>query len=130
VSSLLAIQIPWRGQSDLVPALAALVGLNVYFIQAHRLPKLYTSGVRYQREGRKSDGTFHERWLTAPEVIRIGVADCEDLAAYLAAQRRLEGDATAMAIPRRSSIGWHIVVQRGDGTIEDPSKVLGMGGDG
>jgi hypothetical protein len=126
VPSLLTIQVPWRGQDDLVPALAALTGLNVYFIQAYRLPRLYEAGVRYEREALKRDGTYWERWLTAPEVVRIGKADCEDLAAYLAAQYRIEGDVGAIAVPVHSTLGFHIVTRRGDGSIEDPSKRLGM----
>ena len=123
---LLAIQVPWRGQADLVPALAALVELNVVFIRMYRCPLLYSSGVRYQREGKKADGSYFERWLTAPEVIRYGHGDCEDLASYRAAELRIAGDSRAIAIPVPSSIGWHIVTRHGDGTIEDPSRKLGM----
>lgn len=123
---LLAIQVPWSGTSDLVPALEALVTLNVTLIPLYRCPPLYSGGIVYQREARKDDGSYFERWLTAPEVVRHGHGDCEDLASYLAAQYRLAGDVAAIAMPIRNSIGWHIVTRRGNGTIEDPSKRLGM----
>lgn len=123
---LLAIQIPWRGQVDLVPALAALVGLNRVFIPMYGVPPLYSTHVRYQREGKKKSGAYYERWLVAPEVLRHGHGDCEDLASWLAAEYQLKGDRGAMAIPIPSGIGWHIVCKRGDGTIEDPSRKLGM----
>ena len=126
MSQLLVIQVPWRGEADLRPALIALVYLNVQLIPLYHCTPLYSSGVRYKREGKRRDGSSYERWLTAPEVLRHRHGDCEDLAGVRAAELILAGDLRAMAIPRPSSLGWHIVVQRGDGSIEDPSRKLGM----
>lgn len=122
---LLAIIVPWNGPSDLAPALAALVGLNCDIMRRRQLPPLYSSGVRYERETRLADGTPREQWLTAPVVLLRQAGDCEDLASWRAAELRLQG-IPAMAVPKRSSVGWHIVVQYPDGTIEDPSRKLGM----
>lgn len=104
-------------------ALEGLVRLNVE-LMTHRsnLPPIYDSGVRYERE----IGT--ENWLTCEQVYQQGIGDCEDLACWLAAQRRLEGDDEARAIVHHTGPAmWHVRVQLGDGTIEDPSLALGMG---
>lgn len=126
----LAIIVPWRDERDLTPTLAALTALNVELIKLHKLPPLYEMGVRYRGENYVRDGSRRkEHWLTAPVLFESGSGDCEDLATCLAAGYRVSGkDPDAIAIARRNSIGgYHIVVQRGDGRIEDPSKVLGMG---
>lgn len=55
--------------------------------------------------------------------------DCDDLAPYHAASLRASGlDTGARAIVRKSGPNrWHAIVERSDGTIEDPSKAAGMG---
>ena len=128
MTGVLAIQLPWRGQSELAPALAALVALNVGYIQrGWPVPPLYSGAIRYALEGRNSKGERRERWLCAPEVARIGFGDCEDLACYRAGELRASGeDSVASAVAIKTAIGWHIIVQRGDGTTEDPSRRLGM----
>ena len=125
-TKLLAIVVPWRGGSDLAPALAALTALNIALMRLYPLAPLYKTGVRYQREGRKSSGTYRERWLCAHEVLRKGIGDCEDLASWRAAELRLHARERATAIALPTSIGWHIVVRRSNGQIEDPSRKLGM----
>jgi hypothetical protein len=107
------------------------------------LPALYESGVRYQEEP-----PGHEDWLDAPEVVRQGVADCEDLAAYRAAELRVAGHDCepvikwqwipremmlaqgypASKLPDRGVWMVHCCVRFPDGSVEDPSKILGMGG--
>lgn len=84
------------------------------------LPDLYEAGVRYQRE-RPRIGGSSEDWQTVDRLYASKAGDCEDLACALAAE--IPG---ARAIPRRSSVGWHIVVRLPDGTITDPSRRLGM----
>lgn len=89
------------------------------------LPALYASGVRYQREHNRED------WQTAEETLQRGHGDCEDLAAFRAAELRNAGELGAKAVcyaPRPGLI--HCVVRRADGTIEDPSRRLGMNGKG
>lgn len=87
-----------------------------------RVSSLYEAGVRYRREA-----PGREDWRNVEEVRAAGVGDCEDLAAWRAAELRAQGEpARAVAVP--SGPGkWHAVVKRADGSIEDPSRQLGMG---
>lgn len=119
----LTISLGARPSPELVQA--ALVGLTeACYVQLQRrpLPPLYSTRVRYQRElGR-------ERWQTAEETFRRGVGDCEDLAAWRCAECWVSGERGARAIcyaPRPGLI--HCVVRRANGSIDDPSKRLGMG---
>jgi hypothetical protein len=110
---------------------AALSGLQrlaeVELEMAGQWPPLYESGVGYVREPRGQ-----ERWLPPSEVLRRGQGDCEDLAAYRAAELVLTGeDELAQArVVRTGPRTWHAVVFRGDGSWEDPSAALGMVGAG
>jgi len=71
--------------------------------------------------------TDGEHFDLAPEVLRRGWGDCDDLAAWLAAQMRHEGeDARAVAI-KSGPTRYHAVVEREDGQILDPSRWAGMG---
>jgi hypothetical protein len=62
-------------------------------------------------------------------VLRRGWGDCDDLAPWHAASLRTSGeDPEATAFVRPSGPNrWHAVVQRSNGTIEDPSRAAGMG---
>lgn len=107
-------------------ALEGLVAANaVILARAGTVRRLYASGVRYQRER----GT--EDWRTIPQVLRAGRGDCEDLAAWRAAELRVYDAEPARAIVRRSGPKTlHAVVVRADGRIEDPARRLGMKGRG
>jgi hypothetical protein len=65
----------------------------------------------------------------AKVVLGRGWGDCDDLAPWHAASLRVTGeDPEAKAIVKRSGPQrWHAVVQRGDGSIDDPSREAGMG---
>lgn len=100
-------------------------------IRWYGLPALYDSGLRFRREVCRAPGVpgACERFLTAAQALaeRGAEFDCDDIAPWRAAELRLAGE-HARAIPVRSpEVGWHIVVRRGDGSMEDPSRVLGMG---
>lgn len=109
--------------ATLAALLEGFVRLNVWLLANHsQLPPLYGAGVRYEREA----GT--EIWKPAPRVFSDRFGDCEDLAAWRAAELRLAGE-DARAIATRLHSGsrvWHAVVQRANGDIEDPSLALGM----
>lgn len=107
-------------------ALEGLAALATEEHAAQQLPPLYRSGVRYQRE----QGS--ENWLTPTQVLGAGIADCEDLAAYRVGELRASGvDPQArIVIERTGPRTLHAIVMRGDGTIEDPSRQLGMKGRG
>lgn len=109
---------------DIGTELAALTARNARYLRARPLhPALYgASGVRYRRE----PGT--ERWLGVAEVMRAGAGDCEDLAAWRAAEYRLLGVRARAVVVRSPGVGWHAVVRLPGGAVEDPSRRLGMGG--
>lgn len=94
-----------------------------YLAQHPETPSLYGAGVRYRREPLRGPARAREHWQTIPEVLTAGYGDCEDLATWRAAE--LPG---ARAVPVRVRSGWHIVVLLPDGSVEDPSRRLGMGG--
>lgn len=62
-------------------------------------------------------------------VLKRGAGDCDDLAPWHCAALRASGtDPGARAIVRKSGPNrWHAIVQRSDGSIEDPSRAAGMG---
>ena len=96
------------------------------YVTAGGLPLLYQSGVRYQRER----GT--EDWLLPSQTLAGGRGDCEDLAAYRVGELRGTGTdpGARIVIVRTGPRTLHAVVQRSDGTVEDPSRALGMSGPG
>lgn len=112
--------------------LHALVCIDIEYIKRYHPPRLYRSGVRYdnERAGKK-------QWQDIGETLRLGKGDCKDLACWLVAEHRVQGLRSRPFIRYRTkSLGngrrfslYHILVQRPDGTIEDPSRVLGMGRD-
>lgn len=118
---LVTVNVP-ASRACLTAMLEGLTLLDMVLMeQAGGLPPLYESGIRYRPEppGR-------ERWLNANEVLAVGVADCEDLGAYRAAELRRQGiPARAVAI-RTGRKKFHTVVLLPDKTFEDPSVRLGM----
>jgi hypothetical protein len=122
------LSMPFRGARELGLGLDVLTAWNIRALQRSPLPGIYDAGVVYKREPIcRTDGREHicEEWLTAHEVKARGAGDCDDLGPWRAADLRLQGE-LAQAVPRPSAAGWHIVVRRGDGTIDDPSARLGM----
>lgn len=119
--------------------------------EGNAIAPLYASGVRY-----KEDPPGEENWKDVHAVIRDGHADCDRLTAWRAAECRV---AAKMArrpelyadpvlkwqwIPRAVMLAqgypgrllpadgvWlvHCLVRFPDGSVEDPSKILGMGGE-
>lgn len=90
---------------------------------AGRIPPLYSGRIRYQRE---PEG--REDWQTAIETARLGTADCEDLCGYRLGELFLAGETKARArVVAITPTLRHVLVMRGDGRLEDPSRRLGMG---
>lgn len=107
-------------------ARVALVQMQEAARSGRPFPPLYESGVRYRRER-----AGREDWLGPVDVLRLGHGDCEDLVAYLVAQYWFHGHLSVQPhcyAPRPGLV--HCVVRHSDGRIEDPSKMLGMGGVG
>src|SRR5262249_18336171 len=108
------------------------------------IPPLYASGVRYEE-----DPPGHEDWRDCWAVLQRGKGDCDQLTAWRVAELRVAGIRAEPVlkwqwIPKAVMIGlgypakllggspgvWmvHCLVRFPDGTTEDPSKLLGMGG--
>lgn len=135
-----AIVIPVRGPAGLAFVLEHLVALNAATLtHSPRIPAIYQSGVRYAREsdlartGRDvagidpRSGEVEERFNHLSRVLEIGAGDCDDLACWRAAELRVRHGIAAQAVPYRTRGGsYHVVVRYPDGTIEDPSIILGM----
>lgn len=112
-------------EQSLQAALDALTRWNRQLVKRRSLEGrpfvgLFQAGVRYQRERPRVVGVA-EDWQNIERLFQSRRGDCEDLACALAAQ--LPG---ARAVPYRTSTGWHIVVRQGDGSMIDPSAILGM----
>lgn len=92
------------------------------WIRSRGAPDLYGSGVRYRIEP-------DDVWSDVPACILAGAADCEDLAAWRAAELRVAGvDAWPFArLEPGLPVLYHALVRTPQG-VEDPSRVLGMKG--
>jgi hypothetical protein len=103
--------------------LLALAGHNAAFIRAGLLPRLYESKVRYRREKGES-------FQDALCVLRQGWGDCSNLAAWRAAELMIVGQLAGIHVRwreyRDGLRGYHVLVRKTDGLIEDPSRLLGM----
>lgn len=77
----------------------------------------------------KPEPPGQEHFDHAAIVTGRGFGDCDDLAPFHCASLRVTGeDPGATAIVKRSAPNmWHAVVQRSDGSIDDPSREAGMG---
>jgi hypothetical protein len=132
-------------------ALVGLVSLNVETMRAvkargHRIPSVYEAGIRFKRNearARARELWFRERgnvglrwvpeprgrewWQTWVDNLKEGEGDCEDLASHQVAWYIVEAEIPCYAdvIPTGPKT-YHAIVRWPDGTIEDPSLVLGM----
>lgn len=114
-------QVP-ASRAMLEAALEGLTRMNVELMRRRNFPPLYKSGVRYRREPRGK-----EEWLTYDQVLKRRFADCEDLSAIRAAELRVQGIPAWAVVDRTGRRRFHALVEYGDGTREDPSRILGMG---
>ena len=94
------------------------------------LPPLYECGVRYRRERRSGIEDFKgaDRCLRDFHAGSPNGIDCDDLAPWRAAELVVSGvdpDAYPFVYQPRPRL-MHVIVVRGDGTLEDPSAMLGM----
>lgn len=83
-------------------------------------PLLYQSAVRYRHPGKR-------RWHSIAELFDKLEGDCKDLAAARCAELRYYGEdpgAAPYVYKTRTAHRYHAVVRRGDGSIEDPSRIL------
>ncbi len=108
---------------DLLACLTAVCRQQL--VDAPLLP-LGLSRIRYRRE---PDGK--ELWQSAIVTHALGHGDCEDLSALLAAELQLAGEAARAEPVLQAGLEngrpvIHIIVQRPDGSVLDPSLAHGM----
>ena len=74
-----------------------------------------------------------EHFRDVPAILENGGGDCDNLACFRAAELRVHGIAAMPYITWRKradgGMTYHAIVQWPDGTSEDPSLILGMGGE-
>ena len=127
----LNLAVPVSGPAGLRAALEALIALDRVYLRTHRrTPMLAHAGVRYLRDADAGSQASPptELWLTIPDARRAGGADCKVLAAWRVAELRELGEAGARPLLSRHGRMWHVRVKRADGSVEDPSRELGMKG--
>lgn len=118
------------GRADLAraldSALEAMTASQVPLVRARVVPTARAAIARGVRWRPEPPGDEH--FDGARTVMRRGWGDCDDLAPWHAASLRATGedpDARARVVP--SGPGrWHAIVERGDGSIDDPSRWAGM----
>ena len=113
--------VPGFAPAAYTAALEGLTALNQVVLEGGPFPRLYDAGVRYKREPM-------EAWKHAGLVMRDRAGDCEDLSAWRAAELRVTGEDPGAHVwtYRTGPNRLHAVVRRSDGSIEDPSVMLGM----
>lgn len=110
-------------QADIYRALVrCLAKINRWCLAHWSFPPLYESGIRYAYEPHGA-----EVWQSIPALYLSRFGDCEDLVAARIAE--LPGAEPLLVKTGRTPSGgrlFHVVLKRADGSIEDPSTLLGM----
>lgn len=128
-------------------ALETLIMANRNWLARHRVPSLYASGVRYQREPRE---WLSEHFDAVPIVLSRRWGDCDDLVGWRIAEIRnhLDPSLSTINLTREDSrfpsnfptvkvafkrhiatnkFLYHVQVRNNPSrTVEDPSLILGM----
>jgi hypothetical protein len=92
------------------------------------IPALYDSGVRYKNETPGKP----DQLVDIPTIMARGWGDCFHLSAWLVAELREAGESrarirvTRVRNPAKDRRTFHVLVRRGNGETEDPSRILGM----
>jgi hypothetical protein len=94
-----------------------LTAANLAWLRHHKTPGIYSSGVKYKRERGR------ENWRAIPAVLAAGNGDCEDLAAWRAAELQNQGKQARAVLIKIRPKQYHVVVESG-GKREDPSRLL------
>lgn len=121
---LAVVRIPERAPEEVKVALMRsalehLVRANRIIMRHVSIPPLYRSGARYGREPRG-----REMWQSADETNKLKVGDCEDLAAWRAAELQEVGIQARADIVKTGPQRYHAVVRWPCGRYEDPSRRL------
>lgn len=108
--------------------LEGIVLVNRVILRTQPMPELYKSGVRFRSEPSKQQWDYVPNFLA---LIEQGYGDCAPLTAARVAELQHAGERASVKVywrPERSPIPFHAQVRRADGTVEDPSRLLGMAG--
>lgn len=106
--------------------LMGIVESNVLILKRVKLPPLYESGVRFERET--------EPGAVVPDVLTLyerGHGNCAPLACARAAELRVRGVNAGIKVywrPEMNPLPFHVEVRLPNGNVEDPSRRLGMVG--
>jgi hypothetical protein len=114
--------------------LDSLVAIDLLWLRLNpKTPKMRASGVRYFHEG------IRDEWYSIDAALHDHVADCKGLAAWDVAELRASGEDPGARTTKRfvevtdetfgKMLLYHILTERSDGRIIDPSRDLGMGGE-
>lgn len=129
--SQVAVRVWWTSPAHLRRVLHEATRWAVQELRADPLPPLHGAGVRYQREpmchAREDFSPARcEEFVLPHEVVARGWGDCDDLAIWRAGELRMRGEMARPVVVRSPGVGYHVIVRRGDGRREDPSRDLGM----
>lgn len=111
-----------KSVKELVEALARIWARRLRKLP---LPALYRSAIRYEPE--QHQGKF-EDWQSPIVTFERGLGDCDDLVIYRLAELLAKGENASvqvMSLRSASGVRMHVRVRRGDGSVEDPSILLG-----
>jgi hypothetical protein len=86
--------------------LEALTAVNVEILRRDpSIPRLYSAGVRYVSPEEQCNGCDEDDpWADVLAVLAARAGDCEDLAAYLAAERRVRDGLRSRVVARREYV--------------------------
>lgn len=108
----------------------AAIFSNRVYIREFKPAPLYASGVRYKNE----PIGLPDELLDIPTIVSRGWGDCMHLCCWRVAELREQGEKARIAFvwkhlkqPEGNKLRlFHVIVRRGDGKLEDPSRKLGM----
>lgn len=137
------IEDPEAFREDLADIVRALARINYRKMASGRFRPLYQSGIRWSRTrpyvASQCDGDVchaperADLWQDRVALEDSREGDCKDLVAVRLAELWLMGDelADVEVILFPNALGpdydlYHVVLRRGDGVVEDPSRELGM----
>lgn len=107
---------------DISTEVVALAMRNVAWLIGHpTTPELYTSGVTFLRD---------PQWIGIPVILARRGADCKSLTAWRLAELWRKGVNAHPRVRRIRDGLWHVTLRLPNGSEEDPSRQLGMKGDG
>lgn len=108
---------------------SAILSNRVYLREHPNTPPLYGSGVVWKNE----PVGLPDELLDIPTILARKWGDCMHVSCWRVAELRERGEHARIAFQwkRSSKAGrpsrlFHVLVRRGDGKIEDPSRKLGM----